>query len=445
MSRRPPARDRSAAAESCSVSAGLGAETLTADDLFDRECPENVRASQRWARHWHEHNWLVGTVLDLKLSFFNYGLTLTGANEKEAGKIDDRTREGRRFAATVKRYIGNVFRDYLVLDSVVSFWREQRQVPPYLLKPEMCRYSDAMGKEVLSYEFCLRPEILRRLNNDDRGRYATGLVQLDEAKDEYYRVLTRGNRGGGFGMPRLQRALRVCSQNESMEFGESRLAYGGRLAVRAHSLGFEVRGGGATPKMQAEYLWKKKRADAIEAWFLNRQGFAEMTRQFDHKIEYIWTDPKFYDGKKWETISNRLLPWSGPIGYLFMGRQINPALLGLLKAEAAPDRDAVREHVEDVIFDGFRLDCRVDWGDQCFTDLRIAWDQVKFLTQQGPLSLESALESADFDALTERRRKAAEASLPDGQVLPRFDKNHGNRPGDGAGRPAGTQNGDNVP
>jgi hypothetical protein len=101
-----------------------------------------------------------------------------------------------------------------------------------------------------------------------------------------------------------------------------------------------------------------------------------------------------------------------------------------------------------VLNEGFRppVKVRVKWGDRCFNDLRLAWEMTKTLMQQGPVSLTSALEIADFDPEVEAERKRGEASSSrDDELLPKFDANHGNRLGqvmDGlrerAGRPVGT-------
>ena len=53
--------------------------------------------------------------------------------------------------------------------------------------------------------------------------------------------------------------------------------------------------------------------------------------------------------------------------------------------------------------------------------------------QQGPLSLTSALEVADFDPETEAERKRGRGlAREDDELLPKFDANHGNRPGETA-------------
>jgi hypothetical protein len=229
-----------------------------------------------------------------------------------------------------------------------------------------------------------------------------------------------------------------------MEVGETMLAYAGRLVLRFHQLGFEVKSGSNAAK-QAEYLWKKNRATAIEKFFKGRQGFAETTGQFDHKINYVWVDPKHYDARKWDTIVNRLLWWAGPVGFMMLSKSVSPFLLGMLKAQAEKDRRRVGAHMEAVINEGFNLGVKVklSWSNRCFYDSRLAWDMVKSLMQQGPLSLATSLQEADFDPEQEAEQKRSEAaSSRDEELLPKFDPNHGHRPADNPGRKPGTPNKD---
>jgi hypothetical protein len=443
----------------CSLDIVTGAQnlaTLSPTDLFDRERPEDLKATFKLSRNWHKQNWFVEQVNQLKAAFYNYGLRIQAA-DGTTGLRDYGTTRGEGAAKLRKwmedannreallRYIDTVWDEWLLLDNVVSFWREEKEVTPYLLLGETCTYSDAMGIEKLKVDLGYKKDQLMDagLTEEEIRRYTSREILLSEEWDEYYKVLTRGARGGGFCVPRLYRVFRTLSQAESMEVGETMLAYAGRLVLRFHQLGFEVKSGSNAAK-QAEYLWKQKRATTIENFFKGRQGFAETTGQFDHKISYVWPDPKLYDGKKWDTIVNRLLWWAGPLGFMMMAKSISPFLLGMLKTSADKDRKRVGAHLEAVINDGFNIGTKVrlSWSNRCFYDSRLAWDMVKSLIQQGPLSLTTALEESDFDPIEEAARKKEEASTSrDDELLPKFDPNHGQRPGKNpgkAGRPAGT-------
>jgi len=438
--------------------------TLSPADLFDRERPEDVKAACKMSREWHKNNWFVETIIGLQGAFYNYGLRILPAQPNSKGKLKKWLEEPGQKAALL-RYIGSVWREWLMQDNVVSFWREKKKTTPFLLLPETCEYSDAMGIEKLKVTLGYKAEQLKSSGASERGasgagpsnqraalsaeeikRYLANKIELSEEYDEYFRVLTRANRGQGMDIPRLYRVFRTLSQCESMEVGETMYAYAGRLVLRLHQLGFEVKSGSNAAK-QAEYLWKKDRATAIETFFRGVQGFAETTTQFDHKISYVWTDPKFYDAKKWGTIIDRLLWWAGPVGFMMLAKSVSPFLLQILKARAEQDRIMVGAHLAEVIGAGFPgiPAVRLVWSNRCFYDSRLAWDMVKALLERGPLSLTTGLEEADFDPEQEKERKVAEAKPgEDAAFLPKFDPAHGKRPGEPAGRPGGTKDGDVV-
>jgi hypothetical protein len=455
LARRMGLRDMALAR--CSLDIVTGAQnlaTLSPAELFDRERPDDLQAMFKLARNWDKQNWLVEQVNKLKLAFYNYGCKLAPKDKKDKKKLEAWLDEDLDRREALERYVAAVWSEWMLQDNVVSFWREEKQVTPFLLLPETCRYTDAMGLEKLKVDLGYRKEMFIDENGrpldgwtlEEVKRYTSREVILSEEFDEYFRVLTRGLRGTGFCAPRLYRMFRTLSQCESMEVGESMLAYAGRLVIRAHSLGFEVRSASNAAK-QAEYLWKANRAKPIEDFFKGRQGFAETTKQFDHKIEYIWVDPKHYDARKWETIVTRLMWWAGPVGYMVMTKQLQPFLLPMLRADAMADRARVGAHLEVVLNKGFRLPAKVKvkWGERCFNDVRLAWEMAKTMMQQGPLSLTTALEVADFDPAEEAERKREEAPASrDEELLPKFDPNHGTRPGgdkdglrDRAGRKAG--------
>ena len=454
-SRRSPARDQALA--KCSLDIVTGAQnlaTLSPAELFDRERPDDLQAMFKLARNWDKQNGFVEQVNQLKLAFFHYGFRLVAAKKADKKKLAAWLEEDADRREALDRYIAAVWGEWLLLDNVVSFWREEKDVTPFLLLAESCRYTDAMGLERLKVDLGYKREHftdekgnpLPGWTLDEIKRYTSRDVLLSEEYDEYFRVLTRGLRGQGFGVPRLYRMFRTLSQHESMEVGESMLAYAGRLVLRTHSLGFEVRSASNAAK-QAEYLWKAQRAKPIEDFFKGRQGFAETTKQFDHKIEYVWVDAKFYDARKWDTIVSRLLWWAGPLGYMLMTKQLQPFLLPMLRADALANRARVGSHLEVVLNKGFRppVPVKVKWGDRCFNDLRLAWEMTKTLMQQGPVSLTTALEVADHDPELEAERKRDEASPSrNPELLPKFDPNHGNQPGQGkdglrapGGRPVG--------
>ena len=80
---------RDQAAAMCSLDIVTGAQnlaTLSPTDLFDRERPEDLKATFKLSRNWHKQNWFVEQVKQLKAAFYNYGLRirLSGASERGA-------------------------------------------------------------------------------------------------------------------------------------------------------------------------------------------------------------------------------------------------------------------------------------------------------------------------------------------------------------------------
>jgi hypothetical protein len=422
--------------------------TLSPADLFDRERPEDVQASCKMSREWHKTNWFLETVIGLQASFYNYGLRIVPVDKKKAKTVKDWLANPVN-REELERYISSVWNEWLLTDNVVSFWRKEAEVTPFLLMAETCKYSDAMGIRKMLVRLGYKAEDFKangqnQLSDKETKRYLQNQIELSPEYDEYYEVLTRSPKGSGMGIPRLYRSFRTLSQAESMEVGESMLAYAGRLVLRFHRLGFEVKA--ATNAMkQTEFMWTKKRGDAIESFFRGANGFAELTGNFDHNIDYVWVDPKFYDAKKWETIIQRLMWWAGPVGFMMVANAMSPFLLGMLKTHATEERKKVGLHLAKVINQGFNLGTPVQvvWSNRCFYDQKLAWDMVKFLLQQGPLSLRTGLEQADFDPEVESERKKDEAKAErDPELLPKFDPNHGQRPGQNPGRPSGSRDGD---
>jgi hypothetical protein len=452
QSKTHPARRRLAergdAEARFSLDINTGSEKLRPEDLLQREAPASIADAQVRARGWRRDNWFVEQVCLKRQDFYNHGLEIAPVEKGKAARVrlEKYLKDTGRRAALL-RYISDVWSEYLLQDTVVSFWRRQQEMTPFLLLPEKCEYSDAMGVEILKYKPGCKKQQLE--GNDANGidglnpaqvkRY-TGhnAIVLSREHDEYYRVLTRGLRGEGFGWPRLRTVFRTCSQQESMEVGESMLALAGRMVMRFHKIGFEVRSG-ANAMRQEAFLWKKKRSDEILKFFKGHSGgFVETTGQFDHHIEYVWVDAKHYDARKWDTIIQRLMWWGGPLACMLMAKTPNPFLLPMLKAEAHAARADVGLHLEYVINEGFDLGVPVQlkWSDSCFYDLRLAWDMIKFYTQQGPLSLTSGLEHLGYNPDRELENKDQERKDKE-RWMPLFDAAHGKRPGEvEPGRPA---------
>jgi hypothetical protein len=428
-----------------------GVEKLRPEDLLQREMPGSVNDAFVRARAWHRDNWFVGRVCQVKRSFFDYQRKLVAQNPKDAKRLKKQL-EDKAWRMEVERFIKSVWEEWMILDTVVTFWRRLARTYPFLLKPEHCEYTDAFGIEKLRVTLDIKKQELEDegkngntyLDPSAVRRYAgRKKLLLSEDEDEYFKVLTRGRKGDGLGWPRLREVFRTLSQNESMEIGESMLAFAGRLVLRQHLIGFEAKGQNAM--RQADYLYDQDRAEQIRKFFDGRAGFTEGVSQFDHKVQYVWVPPELYDTRKWATVIDRLLWWGGAAGFMFMAKGVNPFLLPLFEAEAIEEREIVGLYLEYVLEEAFpeMPPVRLEWGDRCFRDPRLAWTMVQALMQQGPLSLSSALRAAGFNPEEEREFKKEEKAHKE-LLMPLWDPSHGKRPGDTsanregekAGRPA---------
>lgn len=423
-------------------------KTLDVREVGKRERPGTLEEQFAQARAWAGENWFVSTTLALKADLLNYRPQIQCAEPAQMKK--DKLRRwleaptgphGETRAMQVWDYVRGAVAEWLLLDNLVSFWRDAGQYP-YPLRPETVKYQDRFGLDKL----CVRNTegrterdlLAAGLSPAEAKRYSRPEVELQPELGEHWLVARRGARGYGLVAPRLGTVFRALSQAESMEVGESMYAYAGRLVLRFHKLGFEVRNA-ANAMRQADFLWKKARATAIETFFKGHPaGFVETTGQFDHKVEYVWTDPKLYENKKWMTITDRLLCWAGPLGFLLMGKTTNLNLLQLLRVEVEADRAVLKPHLEAVLNQAFNAPAQMKlrWDSRCFTDPRLAWDMVKVLAAQGPLSPQTALGEASFDPEEEAQLKVAAATDAQSaeKYAPLYDAAHGNSPAGGERR-----------
>ncbi len=393
------------------------------DDILAREAPGDPKSAFVTSRRWRKDNWFVGGVLGMKASLLTYGQKLVPADKTKkkefAAWLAEGLAEYNRTRGTnqmmVEKYIATSRDEFLLQDNLVSFWRDAGEYP-FPLQCERCDYKDVMGREVMKVRLGYTTEDLKAagFSPAEIKRYADGCLVLDATKGEYYQVLTRamvGQANTGFDYPRLCEVFRACSQSESMEVGESLYAYVGRCVIRMHHLGWEVKASNGV--RQTDAMWDKVRADAIERKCQDGQmaGVKNMTANFDHKISYIWTDPKNYDAKKWESVIARLQWWGGPLVFLLTSRTLNPALMPLLTAEIKDLRALLKPHLEYVLNEAMDAPggIKIEWTDECFTDMRLLWDMIKTLMQQGPASLTSGLRFAGLDPEVEGENKSEEA------------------------------------
>lgn len=420
LTRPAPPTDSQSAMMSWDRDISSGTEKLRPESLLSRERPSQVQDAFKRARDWGRDNWFVGEVLRLKTGFYNFGMRVTSVQPGKHQQVADFFQKNPAVKADIDRYVREIWREWLLLKNVVSFWRQENKNVPILLAPEDCKYTDVLGypklmvdlgyekkdappgtaKPVLDRYYSGKPVVMTRDTQDDF--------------DEYFDVLTTQRRGKGFGYPDLYAVFNTLGQTESLEIGEQMLALAGRRILHRHKLGFEQRGQNPSKFQQEFSVWKKKRADAIISYVNGRYGFMDTTQNFDHAIEVFLGDggPKNYDGRKWDTVVRRLLWWGGPLGFMMVANSMNPFLLNMLKTSANEERAEVARHLNLVLNSAFQLPVpvKVTWSNRCYIDARLSWDMVNALLKQGPLSATTALTEADFCPEQEAEQKRAEAA-----------------------------------
>jgi hypothetical protein len=460
-------------------------QNIDIHDMRWRESPDDVKEAFKQSRRWRKQNWFIREIIDLKCAFFNYGFRLVAAGgEKEQKKLDDWLRERSAASAllpngqlnkagalpssngaVVGRYVRDVAMEWFTQNSLISFWRDGQK--PSLLMPESVRYTDAMGIEKLYVSMGNTSRDLSTAENADEveelhvmiERYSAKEIELGVprkyhpedapmAATEHYLVTTTGPACQGLAWPKMYTIFRTAAQNESMEVSDAQLAMASRMIVEQHKIGFEVKAAALAHK-QADFLWDQERSDGILNFFNGAAvGHVRVCTQFDHEIVFAnLVKPDQWDAKKWNTVINRLMWWAGPLGFMLADSNssgtMTPTLLQLLQTSLCHDRrEYVGPHLEAVLNEWLPKQFKgatVQWGDQVFTDPKLAWDQVKTLTAQGSLSLRTGLERAKFDPDREAERKLEEAKPENKKkFMPLYDTAHG----DPAGRPKGAKDGD---
>lgn len=412
---------------------------MDAAELQSQNHPKTDRESYERARYFARRNYLVREMTRARRAFLNYGCRLLPVDpaQKDAVAEWSQSKDGLRASKVLR----DAVTEWIQMDCVLAFWMEEARLPATLLAPEAVVYSDMFGLERL--KVCLKVDekqmLAAGIPRDLVARYRRGEVLLSEDADEYFSVLKNERVGHGLGRPRMESAFDVLSECESLEIGENLLASVARTVIRQHVMGHEIKSG---PKAGSPvHFLKSNRSKEVKDFFMGRTGFLEFASNFDHEIKLHWIDPKMLSAEKWATIVDRLVWWGGPAALLYLARTIQPYLLTVLRAQCEEDRALLRPFINEVIqtYDP-PGPVTVDWSNRCFTEPRVAAELMKFLVQQGPLSLRTALEDSGFDAEEERTRKAEELEDDPKLHLPIFDAAHGDNPGtnDGGGRPPGT-------
>ena len=126
-----------------------GSQKLRPEDLLSRERPATPQDGYKRARRWGEENWFVDQINQLKLAFYNHGQCFVPVNPKDHDRLKTYLEANPKIARDMRRHVREVWSEWLLLDTVVSFWREMTKTAPFLFKAETCKYVDRQGIRIL--------------------------------------------------------------------------------------------------------------------------------------------------------------------------------------------------------------------------------------------------------------------------------------------------------
>lgn len=385
------------------------------------------------------YNRYVRTVIKLKCAFATYGCSImapAGASKATQKRIERWAHDRRAY---LLECMETAWRDRYVYDNVVAFWVDGG-AEPMLLPPERCEYRDPFGKEMLKYKPGWAERDVGLLDDDSlvqRWRKGGGWLTLGEDPSEHFKVLKWERVGCGFGRPTLAAEISTLDQCTSMEVGENALGFMSRTPIRQHALGHEIKSGPHAG--QPRHFIKKARAEAIKSELNGKTGMVEMATNFDHKILVSYPDASLFDARKWHTIRDRIAWWAGPLGVMLTGGPLlsMPTLMGMFREEVHQDRTRMGPFLEEALSANAPDEISIRWGNQCFQDMRVWSELLKYGVQQGPISNHTFLEETGRDADREIEHKKDE--IKERSIwMPTYSGAHGKVPVESGGRPVGT-------
>ncbi len=436
---RTPARKR--AQSTANRGGGYGFQlserpVLPRDRKAWESCGEDLHEDKgrimKEARRFESESHALSALLQLKGCFLNYRLRLVPQRTGDRQVWKDWCEGNPDALDSIHEVVRCLWRDWLLLDNVVLFWREVRAGTVervLVVPPERCEYSDVMGVEKLRMKVHLDAKDLEALPPKERARYQKGEITVGEGVGERFLVLKRERAGLGFAMPRLRGLLRTLEAQASLEVGDQLNAFLYRRVFAQWKVGHEIRVGPAAGK--PTYHCKKEHATAIRNMTEGRFGIVEMVTNFDRTLEFPHPDPEVFDSTRYDGLRRRVYEFLGPLGQILHDPQAALNAWSLFRTEAMEQRQEVARairRVAEVL--GAPVPVRPAWGSQCFQDARLALDILKHGLESGPISQRTYLEDQGFDQEEEQERKEAEAQLAGkqqtaGRVLPLFNRGTG--------------------
>lgn len=434
---RPKPKKNDTRASYCSAFGGHEDDRRTTFTTLGKKesAAEIYKKLRLWSRHWY-----VGTVLQLRHLFYDFGFQLKGATKADQKRVDDWMGELRN----VKRLEGfraSLWRQVLLNQAAVSFWIGDQGVPT-LLNLEEVDYKDKFGQERLIIRHGLSGAEIDKMDIPEEARERLkAKSSLEITPDDevfHFEVLKHEDVGRGLGTPLLYGQFLTLDASDSLESHDATLANQMRRVFEQHKIGHEIKSGNlaGSPK----HFWKKSAADAIKREIKGKVGGMMVVTNFDHAIEWPGVDSDRFAASRYEGIEKRLSYWAMPIHQLLFTQSQQPQLMRIFGVMAAAERRGVALHLQMVgAAFGWNFQVEPHWSDECFSDERLFSELLKHGLNGGPVSQETFLRQLRLDPALERQRKAAEAKLPKEQTTPIYDAAHG--PGEPAaanGRPPGS-------
>lgn len=386
--------------------------------------PPSIDQQIEKARYFSEINAVVRDLLKIKRALWHFDFKIKGADSWLKGKNGKTTN-----LAVAKKVAMAAWKDLLSVNNVLAIWMEGRKRPSLFL-PEHTEYSDEFGEEKLVITKGIDFNALKSLPNltpeERKGLNDKKLIITRASKVFGFEVLKDGRLGSGYERPGMASIFDACSQYQSLAVRDSVLAGAvGRQIIEQHLIGHEIKGG--THAGSRAHFCTDAKAKAVKDSLNNKIGFFRMITNFDHAIKYPAPDPNVYDGKKFDSATQRIGWLFSAIYNVVIGKNFNPSILNCLKAQAKLDRDMVGDFLKQVLVASMKAPEEIEfkWGDRIFNDPRLMTDLLKFGLSAGPVSQETYLNDADLDEEMERKRKAKEANMPEGQTMPLYDAHHG--------------------
>lgn len=397
----------------------------------------------RKADHFARYNEWIQLAVQILQSIGTYRVRFEVDHDKgrnTANRIKSWKEENECLLCDIHR---ELWSDFLIhSNAVLAAWPKRGETPlrPMVLAPWNVRYSNKFGIEQLEYQHGLSTEDVKKLPIEWQQAFQGGVVKIHAVKGAKFRVLTHQRYGAGFNSPSMMAVFHGCTTADALAAADGALAEAARRVRIQHRLGYEIRTGpnAGAPLHHA----KAERKASVKKEFNGAVGLKEFSDNFDHDIEFVALDPKFFDQRRLDTVERRLFIWSAPIGQMLMARGgIAPFLMTMLRARIESIQDTIGRAFGKFIRESMDApgEVKVRYNTRILRDDRLAAEVMKFALTSGMASLRTARGDAGLDDAEERMIKGEESKQPAHEKMPAFDPAHGKSPGLDAkgGRPKG--------